>query len=400
MGSYQEEIIDPGDRVSKLAHEVSVASFDNCPAVQVVPYEPGNFRGPVGFVWQSHILEEMKRGVMTEELQNDGAGGKPQFFTLVGTEEVFEELGWEIITMTADDLARAGRFPAVMTNEVQFQQVNEENFPLARSMMEGYGRALRQAGLVNITGEVAIMKHSITAFCDCHHPAQLILTWSGNCTGLYHRDLAVDNSCIRPGMYVVGLGERGYRCNGGTFFTKLLFARYGPSLGNFWANEEAKEFARKLTTPSLFYGRTLNRLQGWNADGTAGEPLARIAGTAHITGGGLWGKLGEILPEDVSVSLTDMISPPEVLLEVQRMSQEMSPRDPLTDRDAYSVFHGGCGMVLVVPSREDADTVIQECARDGITAEVIGETTPREVLGAKMQIVSRFLEGGVLRSED
>jgi hypothetical protein len=175
---YQQEVIKPGDKASRLAREICFASHTNCAAVRVVPHQPDNFRGPVGFVFQDHILDLIKDGDMLIETENDGAGGKPQFFTLVGTSECFKGLGWEIITMCADDFARSGRFPAIMINNVDVKRITDKNFPLVEAMFTGYGEALAESNLVNITGEIAVMKHSITAFCETDPETQLILTWA------------------------------------------------------------------------------------------------------------------------------------------------------------------------------------------------------------------------------
>ena len=166
---YKAEVIDPGDGASRLAKDVCYGSHKNCSAVIVVPHQPGNFRGHVGFIWREHVVKEMlqnkidKNGnatawTMLQEVENDGAGGKPQFFTFMGTADVFRGLGWEIITMTADDLARSGRFPAIIDNEINVKRITDRNFPLFQAMIEGYGDALAQAGLVNITGGGAFGK--------------------------------------------------------------------------------------------------------------------------------------------------------------------------------------------------------------------------------------------------
>src|SRR4051812_12759736 len=133
MDTYLNEVIDPGDRASKLAKEVGFQSHHNNPAIHVIPHQPGNFRGAVGFIWNRDILERMLQfktdgdGQVTdwaiaEEVENDGAGGKPQFFSLVGTADVFRGLGWEVITMTADDFARSGRLPVVIDNEINVKR--------------------------------------------------------------------------------------------------------------------------------------------------------------------------------------------------------------------------------------------------------------------------------------
>lgn len=203
---YWRDVINPGDRASALGKEICFQSHQNNHAVLVVPHQPENFRGPVGFTWSKDVLRGMatyrigREGYIgsdksiTGELESDGAGGKPQFHTLVGTPEVFRNLGREIIAMNADDFARSGRFPAIIANELDVKQITDENFHLFQAMMDGYGEALKEANLVNITGETAIMKHSVTAFCDIDFGEQLVLTWSGTCVGLASQKLRIDGS--------------------------------------------------------------------------------------------------------------------------------------------------------------------------------------------------------------
>jgi len=330
---------------------------------------------------------------LTQEVENDGAGGKPQFHTLVGTPEVFEGLGWEIIAMTADDFARTGRFPIVIDNEMNIKQLTKENFPLFEAIMRGYHKALKLSNLVNITGETAVMRHSVTAFCDTGSEKQLILTWGASCIGLARRELLIDGSKIKPNMVIVGFRDPGYRCNGGTWFTSLILKKFGPDPKKVVANPEAVAFAKKLTTPSVSYARTICRLIGWRPDGLVTKPLANICGIAHITGGGVWGKFGELLPKGVGAILNLMPSPAEVMLEAQEMSWDTDIR--LTDRMAYGNLHGACGALLVT-DEDSAQTIIREAAMDGIEADVVGKTTYSDK--NELIIHSRFKEEKILSS--
>jgi len=403
--SYKSEIIDPGDRASKLAHEICVRSYGNSPAIKVVPHQPGNFRGPVGFVWRRELLREMirystepKTGEITdwslmEAVENDGAGGKPQFFTLLGDEQAFRGLGWEIITMTADDFARSGRFPVVIANQMDAKKITDKNFPFYQATMEGYGNALKEAGLVNITGETAIMKHSVTAFCDDGGDDQLLLAWGATCIGLTRKDRLIDGSKIRPKMIIIGFWEPGYRCNGGTFHTNVITERFGRDPRQIMQNHKAREFIKKLTVPSVSYARTISRLLGWKLDGSVGEPLAEIAGIAHITGGGVWEKLKDILPPGVGAKLEWMPEPAEVLLEAQAMS--MGTKFWLSDWNAYSTFHGGCGMFLIAPP-DSIDKIGEEATRDGIRSQLVGVIT--ESKESIITIQSRFMMKRLLSS--
>lgn len=404
---YKQEVINPGDKASKIAKEICFQSHNNCQAVHVVPHQPDNFRGPVGFIWKHYILNQIldytinshykriRDWTMIEEIENDGAGGKSQFFTLINTPEVFRGLGWEIITMTADDFARSGRFPAIVDNEINTKKITENNLHLFQAMMDGYGDALSQANLVNITGEVAIMKHSITAFCDTDSDDQLILTWGASCTGLAHKDLLIDGSKIKPDMPIVGFWEPGYRCNGGTFFTNLLLEKFGPKIEDIMDDPEAMEFAKKLTIPSQSYAKTICRIIGWRPDGSIREPLVKVAGIAHITGGGVWEKFKEILPRGVGAKLSNMPEPAEVLLQAQKLSWDTSLR--LTDHQAYGTLHGGCGMLVIVEQMKDVDCLIAEAERDGIQSQMVGRTM--ESSENEVVIFSGFKEREILSSK-
>jgi len=399
MNQYYEEVINPGDEISRLAKEVCFQSHGNCPAVFIVPHDVKNFRGPVGFLWRKELMERMLQyecfvsspgsvsdWQLMEEVENDGAGGKPQFFTLVGTPEVFHNLGWEIITMTADDFARSGRFPCIMINDLQVKKATKQNFPLVRAMFDGYSYALNDANLVNITGETAIMKRSITAFCDVNTDDQLILTWSATCIGLADKYLLFNPSMIEAGMPIVGFLEKGYRCNGGGFFADLLLREFG-NARNIMASVGAMAFVKKLTVPSKSYAKTMSRLTGWQTNGDVGDPLANIMAAAHITGGGVWGKFGEILPQGIGAHLNNMPEPPRVLLQAQEKSLYF-PDLALSDENFYGTFHGGCGMIMVAATDKDADRIIYEASRDYIQAQIIGRTNN----SGKLTIVSHALQ--------
>lgn len=394
---YYEEVVVPGDLASRLAYEVCRKSYGNSSAVRVVPRQAGNFRGAVDFVPAPHVLNMMAEGKMAMTLQNDGAGGKPQFFTLVNTPRAFSGLGWEIIAMCADDIARFGGFPAIMENQIDAKRITKENLPLFRAMMQGYGKALKAAGLINITGEIAVMKHSITAFCDNGDDNQLVFTWSGGCLGLVHKDKVIDGSKIEPKMPIVGFREPGYRCNGGTFFTNLLLQlarKYGLNLSS---EKRVVIFAKKLIIPSKSYAKLISRVHGWKPDGSISRPLVGITGIAHITGGGIWGKLGDLLPEGVGAVLDNMPAPASILREAQEFSWG-HPELKLTDLQAYGTFHGGCGMLVVCRNYDDAGMLIEQAKKEGVRAMIVGHTFKSPI--KEIWIKSRFKERIWISSEE
>lgn len=388
--SYSNQIVKPGDKFSELARRICIGSFQNSPAITVRSGGSG-MRAMDGFTWNKPTLQAMLDNKVYEVAQSDGAGGKPQFFTLFNNPEVFRGLGWEIITMNADDAAcRGGLATMILSSNLDIKQITEENWHLCEALLLGFGDALRQSNLVLMTGETAVMPHCITAFCDSDSAEQLILTWNATCLGLASEDKKPNGSSIKPDMVIIGFKDKGYRCNGGTKFTNIILDTWGDQYEN---EPEARAFVKKIVVPSRSYANTISRLNGWKLDGSLGDPIANLHGVAHITGGGIWSKLGEILPKGVGADLALMPRPTSVLLEAQRLAEKTG--NPMSDFECHGTFHGGCGL-MVVCEQKDVNVILREAEADGHDPYVIGDTTRSNK--NEITIVSKFLNGGLLYS--
>lgn len=393
MDNYKTQVIDPGDRFSELARKICVGSFYNSPALAVMRGGV-DMRAMDGFLWNPRVLEAMRRGEIYEVAQSDGAGGKPQFFTLCNTRRAFVGLGWEVVTMNADDLACRGGLPAMISSSnIDVKRITNENWHLCEALLSGFGEALRASHLVLLTGETAIMKHSITAFCDTNSDKQLILTWNATCLGLASTRKPPNGSTITPGMTIIGFKDRGYRCNGGTKFTNIILDTWGQDVRTVMKNPDARHFIERLVVPSQSYASTIARLNGWQLDGTLGTPLAKLHGVAHITGGGIWSKLVEILPEGVGANLDSMPDPALVLLQAQQLASRTD--SPMSDYECHGTFHGGCGLMIVCED-DDIPRVFEEAQADGHDPYIIGRTT--ESADNEVLVQSRFLGGAFLSS--
>lgn len=391
--SYHNQIVAPGDRFSELARGVCVASFNNSTALTIERGGEG-MRAMDGFVWNRPVLEAMLRGEIYEVAQSDGAGGKPQFFTLANTPDAFRGLGWEVITMNADDAACRGGLPVLMlSSNIDIKGITDENWPLCEALITGFGEALKASNLVLMTGETAVMKHSITAFCDTGDPSQLIMTWGATCLGLASKNKKPNGVTVTPGMVIVGFKDKGYRCNGGTKFTNIILDTWGSDVDAIMSNSDARSFIEKLVVPSQSYAGTVARLNGWQLDGSLRGPLANLHGVAHITGGGIWSKLVEILPEGVGANLDAMPEPAPVLLQAQQLASKSD--SPMTDFECHGTFHGGCGMMIIC-AESDAEAVLSEARADGHDPYVVGKTTTSPENEVTVQ--SRFIDGTHLSS--
>jgi len=97
--------------------------------------------------------------------------------------------------------------------------------------------------------------------------------------------------------------------------------------------------------------------------GVDGEPQAEIHGVAHITGGGVPGKLGRILkPKSLGAFIDDPFPPGDIVLYCQQLGK-------VPDEEAYKTWNMGQGMVVVSPEPDK----VMEAARDfQLEAKVIG----------------------------
>lgn len=396
---YKETVIDPGAQASMLGYRTNVESFGNCEAIEVVLDSRPEWQKEVGVVFKSHINNLMNervdtpggvKPVMWQIPTTDGGGHKPEVGGAIGTEEAFEGLGQDLTVMQDHDILRRGGKPCYTTNFYDAKSISSDNIHLLAAYFRGLGKALREACLANLTGESAVVRYAVTAFCDRNLTSQLLMNIAGTCVGLAHIDKYLDGSGIGPEMPIVGCREKGGRCNGFTHAIDIVLAYYGPE---FYKDAEAMELLKLLAIPSQSYSKTIQRVHGWNPDGSISPSLANIVGMFHITGGGIWEKLR--LPPGIGANLYKMPDPPEVLLKLQDLSWPI-PRLRISDFKAHRTFNGSIGYAVILKTKKDAETFILECKKDGISAQIIGKT--RKSPKGEVIIHSKFRDKKTLSS--
>ena len=116
------------------------------------------------------------------------------------------------------------------------------------------------------------------------------------------------------------------------------------------------------------------------------EPLAKVTGVAHITGGGQPSKLGRMLePSGLGVEIADPITPPEIMLKMQELRG-------FDDKIAYGKWHMGPGMVITTPEPEK---VLEAAEARGVVAKEIGQVTEKPSIRVRNRGVrqdSRWLD--------
>jgi phosphoribosylformylglycinamidine cyclo-ligase len=155
---------------------------------------------------------------------------------------------------------------------------------------------------------------------------------------------------------LLGLSSSGLHTNGYSLARKVLFERLGLALDARPPELGGKTLSEALLEPHRSYLAALWPLITQN----------RLAGLAHITGGGLVDNLPRILGRtDALIDQGAWTVPP-----LFRLLVEGGEIDP---REAYRVFNMGIGMVLVVEPTE-ADAVRAELEARGEPVTRLGET--------------------------
>jgi phosphoribosylformylglycinamidine cyclo-ligase len=194
----------------------------------------------------------------------------------------------------------------VAAAELELEQVAE--------LVEGAAEVCRAAGVALIGGETAELP-------DVYHDGEL--DFAATCVGIVDRARVIDGSAVRAGDVVIGLPSAGVHANGFTLVRRIL---------------EREEYdGPDLLAPTRLYLDDVRRLRD------------RAHAFAHVTGGGIEGNLGRVVPDGLRAELDwDAWERPPVFRWLARHVEEEELR---------RVFNLGIGYCAVVPEPGD-DLVI------------------------------------------
>src|SRR5690606_22970244 len=131
------------------------------------------------------------------------------------------------------------------------------------------------------------------------------------------------------------------RSNGFSLVRRLLLEQKGYSLTDTPSEPEGKTLGDVLIEPTRIYVNQILKLL----------ESVTIKGMAHITGGGFIENIPRVLPEGVNVDINRGSWP---VLPIFNLMQQAGS---ITDRDMYTTFNMGIGMMLVV-SAEQAEQAL------------------------------------------
>ena len=270
----------------------------------------------------------------------DGVGTKLKIAAALGH---FESIGQDLVTLNVNDILTRGARPLFFLDYVAFSSLDQQRM---ETLMRGIVWGCREVGCALIGGETAQMPGTY---------AGNELDLAGFVVGAVERDQVIDGKNIECGDYLIGIPSSGVHTNGFSLVRHVFNIDGNPSVLFRRYEELQHQLGEELLVRHRCYYPLL-------------EPaLGLIKGLAHITGGGLPGKMPAILPDGLAASfkLGSWRVPPIFSL----IQQEGNVG---TD-EMYRVFNMGLGMVAVC-GEEDVKP-FQNLVPD---ATVVGRIVDRE----------------------
>jgi phosphoribosylformylglycinamidine cyclo-ligase len=227
--------------------------------------------------------------------------------------------GMDLAAHCINDVLCSGAEPLFLLDYVAANRIDPEQ---VAELVEGAAAVCRAAGCVIIGGETAELP-------GIYQEGEL--DFAGTCVGIVERDRVIDGSRCEAGNVVVGFPSSGLHTNGFSLVRTLI------GDGDFDAD--------LLLAPHRLYVEEVRSLRA----------QSDVRALAHVTGGGILGNLGRVLPGGLEA----------------RIDWEAWQRPPvfgwlveqgIEEDELRRVFNLGIGMCAVVPEAPADGIVIGELA--------------------------------------
>jgi len=270
----------------------------------------------VGFFGSMYEFRGYKDPVLVSSV--DGVGTKTKLASALNRHDT---VGIDIVNHCVDDIITCGAKPLFFLDYVGVGKVVPERM---EAIVKGLSVACKDAGCALIGGEIAEMP-SVYGEDDY----DLV----GFIVGVVEKGKIIRGENIVEGDSVIGLRSSGLHTNGYTLARRVLgdtsqeLDVYYPSL--------KMTLGDALLEPHRSYYKDLKPV------------FSMLKGIAHITGAGIIGNVGRILPKGLAVDIeSGSWGVPPLFKLIQK-------RGNIETREMYRVFNMGLGMILVCnPERE------------------------------------------------
>jgi len=304
-------------------------------------FTPGVLAGVGGFgaLFQPD-LSEYSAPVLVSS--TDGVGTKLKVAFDLGRHDT---IGFDLVAMCANDVLCCGARPLFFLDYFATGKLAPAD---AEAVVKGIADGCEQAACALIGGETAEMP-------GFYAPGEYDV--AGFCVGVVDKPKIIDGAAIGEGDAIIGVASSGLHSNGYSLARRVL-----EPLGydTFDARLEAT-IGDALLEPTRIYVRPVLELLG----------AVTVKGIVHVTGGGFYENIPRALPPGVQAAIERGSWPRPPIFDL------LQERAAIEEREMFTTFNMGIGLVLVVGA-DEAGTTIDFLAARGLAAHRIGvvESTP------------------------
>lgn len=274
----------------------------------------------------------------------DGVGTK---LKIAFAMDQHDTIGIDAVAMCVNDIIVQGAEPLFFLDYLACDRVVPEKI---EAIVKGIADGCAESGCALIGGETAEMPGMY---------AEGEYDIAGFTVGIVDKKKIIDGSTIAPGDVLLGLASSGVHSNGFSLVRKLLLEKQGYQLTDALPELQGATLGATLLVPTKLYVKPVLKL----------IEDVQVKGMAHITGGGFIENIPRMLPADVNVNIEYGSWP---ILPIFQLMQE---KGGISNRDMFTTFNMGIGMVIVVPA-EQAEQAIASLAAQGEQAYRLGTVTP------------------------
>jgi phosphoribosylformylglycinamidine cyclo-ligase len=258
-----------------------------------------------------------------------------------------DTVGVDLVAMNVNDVLCSGAKPLFF---LDYLGVGKLEPHVAEQIVKGVADGCAQAGCALIGGETAELP-------GLYDDGEYDL--AGFCVGAVEKSKIIDGSQIQNGDIVLGIPSSGLHSNGYSLARKVL-----EPLG--WSTHIADlgtTLGEAMLVPTRIYVQPVLALL---------EKIA-VRGIVHITGGGFYENIPRILPPGTRCVIERDSWP------VPPLFQLIAQRGPVQEREMFTTFNMGIGLILVV-SENDENAVRATLSEYSMEVHRIGKiaATPDE----------------------
>ena len=336
-----------GDDASRILYEAARKTFENRKdniGEIIVPFD--DFSG----VRVIDVSELPKGSLMCVGF--DGIGTKVEIAQRMNNHST---IAFDLFAMVCDDAIVRGAEPVLVGSVLDVNSLGAErnsNISMLKQLAEGYISAAKAANVAVVNGEIAELGDAVGGY------GKFKYNWCASVVWFANKERLFTGKEIQLGDSIVVLQEKGFRSNGLSLVRKILKMKHGEDWHS--VKFEREKLGNLVLEPSTIYSKAVVHMHG----GFKTKGNCKIHGVAHITGGGIPGKLGRVLKAGgFGAKLDDLFSPCKVMQYCQKLGE-------VSDKEAYKTWNMGQGLVIITPEPEK---VVKEIERFGIKAKTAGK---------------------------